>query len=89
MQTLLRARYPYLSLIEVLSGRLNMRQLGNESLVDYLERFEQERNVAKSQLGENFLDKFIEHLPDYGSKSSTEQDSLKKGAIDAMMAIYF
>ena len=45
--------------------------------------------MTKSQLGENFLDKCIKHLPDYEVKSSTEQESLKKGAIDAIMAILF
>ena len=43
MHTPIKARYPYMTLTENLSSFLNLRQAENESLLDYLDRFEQEK----------------------------------------------
>ena len=54
----IKARYPFMTLTENLSSFLNLRQAENESLLDYLERFEQEKNIIKSMLGPDVLYKF-------------------------------
>ena len=41
MHTPIKARYPFMSLTENLSNLLNIKQTENESLIEYLERFEQ------------------------------------------------
>ena len=63
-----RARYPFMSLTENLATLINVKQNNSEQLVDYLERFEQDKMIIKSQLGEDVLDKFIESYPGYDKK---------------------
>ena len=89
MHTPIRARYPYLTLTENVTSLLNMRQNESETLIEYLERFEQEKNVVKNQLGKNVLDKFIESCPEYGDLSEDEQKEAKSKAFDAWMAAVF
>ena len=62
MHTPMKACYPMASLAETFSSLLNLRQVENEKLLDYYERFSQEATVAKSLLGKDFLDKFVEML---------------------------
>ena len=69
MHTPIRARYPFLSLTENITSLLNMKQGEIETLIEYLEWFEQEKNVVKNQLGINVLDKFIEIYPKYDEAS--------------------
>ena len=38
---------------------MNARQHEKEVLVDYMERFKQEKIIVKSLIGENFLDGFV------------------------------
>ena len=48
MHTPMRARYPFMSLTENLASLINVKQNDNELLVDYLERFEQDKMITKS-----------------------------------------
>ena len=89
MHTPIRARYPFMSLTENLASLINMKQNENEQLVDYLERFEQDKMIIKSQLGKNLLDNFIQNYPDYDKKSSTEQQAMKENGFEAWMAAIF
>ena len=43
----IRAKYPYASLTEALMRTLNTKQLEQESLMDYMKRFKQSRDVLK------------------------------------------
>ena len=65
MHTPMKACYPMASLAETFSSLLNLRQLENEKLLDYYERFSQEATVAKSLLGKDFLDKFVENTIEF------------------------
>ena len=49
--TPVRARYPFSTLAETLSSLFNLRQIKHENLADYIERFNQETQLAKTQLG--------------------------------------
>ena len=44
-----------MSLTESLASLVNVKQNNNEQLVDYLERFEQDKMIIKYQLGEKVL----------------------------------
>ena len=57
--TPVRARYPFSTLSETLSSLFNLRQIKDENLVDYIKRFNQETQLAKTQLGKDFLDVFL------------------------------
>ena len=92
MHTPIRARYPYLTLAENLAGLVNLRQGEYETLLEYLDRFEQNRNVVKDQLGKHVLDKFVESYPGYDILPVTAQNDMKDPAFDAFMAalrVYF
>ena len=52
MHTPERAKYPQLTLIEVLSNFLKLKQGDNESLLDYYSRFKLEKNVVENLLEE-------------------------------------
>ena len=45
-----------ISLVDVMSILVNLRQKYNKDILDYLERFKEERNIDKIQLGNNLLD---------------------------------
>ena len=61
----IRAQFPYLSMMEAHRRLLNMKQREKENLLDYLERFKQEKSIVKSHLGDEFLDTFVEHTEEY------------------------
>ena len=61
----IRAQFPYLSMMEAHRRLLNMKQREKENLLDYLERFKQEKSIVKSHLGDGFLDTFVEHTEKY------------------------
>ena len=61
MHTPMKAKYPPLTLIEVLYSFLLQKKGDNEELLDYLGRFKSERNVMMSMFGESMLDGFAEN----------------------------
>ena len=63
----IRVKYPYASLTEALMRTLNIKQLEHKSLIDYdyMKRFKQSRDVLKSHIGGDILNKFIKNLPEY------------------------
>ena len=69
----IRAKYPYASLTEVLMRTLNIKQLEHESLIDYMKRFKQSRDVLKSHIGGDILNKFVKNLPEYQQARNMEQ----------------
>ena len=52
---------------------LNIKQLEHESLIDYMTRFKQLRDVLKSHIGGDILNKFIENLPEYRQARTVEK----------------
>ena len=69
----IRVKYPYASLTEALMRTLNIKQLEHESLIDYMKRFKQARDVLKSHIGGDILNKFVKNLPEYQQAGSMEQ----------------
>ena len=75
MYTPVRARFPFSTLAETLSSLFNMRQIQDEKLVDYIQRFNQEKQLIKTQLGKHFLDDFVTNTVEY--HTSTDDDEKK------------
>ena len=82
----IRAKYPYASLTEALMRTLNIKQLEQESLIDYIKRFKQSRDVLKSHIGGDILNKFVENLPEYRHSTMSGQQEIKSEAFGRWMA---
>jgi hypothetical protein len=66
---------------------INIKQMENEDLLDYVKRFKQARDVVKSHVGTEILDTFVENTLDYkGLISATAKNDMKKGAFERWMA---
>ena len=74
------AKYPYASVTEALMRTLNIKQMEHESLIDYMKRFKQSRDVLKSHIGGDILNKFVENLPEYRHGTMAEQREMKNKA---------
>ena len=61
----IRAKYLFASLTEAMSRMLNLKQNESERLVDYLKRFKESRDITKSHVGTDILDKFVENTREY------------------------
>ena len=65
MHDLVRAKYPYALLMEAVARTLNIKQMENENLIDYVKRFKQARDILTSHIGSKVLDQFIENTPEH------------------------
>jgi hypothetical protein len=50
---------------------LNLKQSENEGLLDYVKRFKEPRDIMKSPVGTDILDKFVKNTPEYCDESNT------------------
>ena len=76
-----RAQYPMASMTDALTRLINVKQMDNEPLLDYVKRFKQLRDVTKSHIGTKVLDQFIEQSEDYRKADTTEaKEKLKEEA---------
>ena len=57
----IRAKYPFASLTEAMIRMLNIKQLENEQLLEYIKRFKQFRDITKSHVGTDILDTFVDN----------------------------
>ena len=81
------AKYPFASLTEAISRILNLKQSENEGLLDYVKRFKESRDIMKSHVGTDILDRFVENTIEYRNEAdTTKQQELKDGAFDRWMA---
>jgi hypothetical protein len=66
---------------------LNLKQSENEGLLDYVKRFKESRDIMKSHVGIDILDKFVEKTLEYRDESSTTlKQTMKDGAFGRWMA---
>ena len=82
----IRVTYPYASLTEALMRTLHIKQLEQESLLDYMKRFKQSRDMLKSHIGRDILSKFVENMPEYRQGTMSEQHEMKTEAFGRWMA---
>ena len=64
MHTHEKAKYPVLTMVEIMANFLKCCQWDKEPLLDYLSRFKSERDIVYRLWGKKFLDSFSENLPD-------------------------
>jgi hypothetical protein len=87
MHDTVRAQYPLMSMTDALTRLVNIKQMDTESLLDYVKRFKQQRDVAKSQIGKHILDKFVEQSEEYrNTTDAQEQTDMKSEAFEKWMA---
>jgi hypothetical protein len=83
----IRAKYPFASLTEAMNRMLNLKQFETEGLLDYVKRFMQTRDIMKSHIGNDILDRFIENTREYRDESDVAlKQVMKDGALDKWMA---
>jgi hypothetical protein len=84
----IRAKYPFASLTGAISKMLNLKQSENEGLLDYDNRFKELRDIMKSHVGTDILDKFVENTLEYyrDESNATLKQEMKDGAFDRWMA---
>jgi hypothetical protein len=68
-------------MIDALSRLVNVKQQENKSLLDYVKRFKQLRDVTKSQMGNKLLNEFAEHQALYAAASAADQLVMKAEAM--------
>ena len=79
----MRAKYLYVSLTEAISRMLNIKQMENEGMLDYMKRFKQTRDVMKSHMGTEVLDKFIKNTTKYWNEpNATVQAEMKTSTFE-------
>jgi hypothetical protein len=86
MHNSVRAQYPIVTVTDALGRLMNVRQLENESLLDYVKRFKQLRDVVASQMGTKFLDEFVEHQTLYPVAVTAKKKTMKTEAYSRWMA---
>mgnify|MGYP002176679840 FL=1 len=74
----IRAKYPFASLTEAITRILNIRQMENEGLLEYVKRFKESRDIMKTHIGTDILDKFVENTKDYQDESDAAIRKLMK-----------
>ena len=82
-----RAQYPMVLMTEALTRLINVKQMENEPLLDYIKHFKQLCNIVKSHLRTRLLDTFTEHSEEYRKiKDMQKQTKMKEEAFNAWMA---
>ena len=84
-----RSKYPFASLTEAISRMINLKQMDNEQLLDYVKRFKQTRDIMSSHMGTEILDKFVENTTEYKSideENVVARKELKSEAFGKWMA---
>ena len=91
VQTPEKAVYPMASLFEAIKKRLlNIRQGEEELLVVYLERFKSVTDIIRDQIGEKFLDSFIENTSEYKEeKDAAKKKKMKEDGFESFMTTIF
>jgi len=92
VHTPIKAKYPPLTLVQVLISFLQISQDDDESLLDYLSRFKSGQSVMLRLVGRKFLNGYTENTPQYKALAVTDtagQDLLKKQELNRFMAILF
>jgi len=83
----IRAKYPFASLTEAMNRMQNIKQIENKGLLTYVKRFKQSRDIMKSHMGTDILDKFVENTREYQEQTeAAKKQELKDGPFDKWMA---
>jgi hypothetical protein len=88
MHDRIRATYPFTSLTEAMIRMLNIKQIENEGLLVYVKRFKQSRDITKSHVGTNILDKLVENTCKYQEESNGVKKREMNGITQQMDGIF-
>ena len=86
MHTPEKAKYPFITLIEVFASLLNYKQGENEDLVSYLSRFKSEKDVVENLFGKEYLHGYIKRTQEY--QRLTDADEKKEKLVEGMEQFY-
>jgi hypothetical protein len=86
MHDTVRSQYPYVSMTDALVRLVTVKQHDHESLMDYVKRFKQLRDVAVSHLGTEFLDKFVSQQSFYLEAKPSDRSKIEDEAYEQFMA---
>lgn len=90
MHTPEKAKYPALTLVEVLLSFLKVKQGDNKDLLDYLSRFKSERDIVMRLFDYKLINGFVENLPDYvNAVDDAERKAVKSRELDKFLAALF
>lgn len=80
-------RNPYMAIIETMARMVNLKQQGNEDLIAYYKRFKDQRDIVTEQIGNSFLESFVESTPEY---KNLQGDKIKEAELkkEAMNKFY-
>jgi hypothetical protein len=82
-----RAQYPFVGMVDSLARMINIQQLENEMLLDWVKRFKQTRDVMKGYWGAKICDDYIEQSEAYKNETDTAAKAkMKTDAFDQLMA---
>ena len=80
-------KYPFASLTTALLQMVNIKQQEKESLIDYIKRVKQAKDVLVSHVAADILNTFIEHTEEYQKAVfDTDKAQMKKEAFGRWMA---
>ena len=83
----IRAKYPFTSLTKAMTRILNIRQRENEGLLEYIKQFKESRDIMKTHIGTDILDKFVKNTKDYQDENdATLKKEMKDKAFAKWMA---
>ena len=68
-----QSRYPFSTLSETASSLLNIRQGPDKKPVDFIEKFNQEKQLIKTQLGKKFLDVFVGNTVEFNASLDADE----------------
>ena len=68
-----KSKYPYTSVTNSLRNFIMIKQNDHEQLLDYAKRFRQARDLLKSQMGTEILDKFVTTTSEYEGETTQEK----------------
>ena len=81
MHESVRSQYPPATVTDALGRLINVKQWENEQVMDYVKRFKQLRDVAKSIMGDDFLKEYMENTAAYKKlATASEKKDLKDKA---------
>jgi hypothetical protein len=83
----IRVKYPFTSLTEAMIRILNIRQMENEGLLEYVKRFKESQDIMMTHIRTDILDKFVATTKDYQDKADVDikKKEMKYGAFGKWM----
>lgn len=73
MYDLIREKYRFALLTSEMISMLNIKQVENEGMLDYIKQFKQSCDINESHFGTDLLDKFLQKTHEHQDETDEEQ----------------